>query len=108
MNIDFFKGLQLLCKNNTPTFAYNMNSRNVHNFPTITKCMFFPFGLMFFINVVLISFKHYYFIIYVAKKKKSLVINIYYEGGEMSKERKFKRSYKIFKRKKNLVRIFSF
>jgi hypothetical protein len=81
-----------------------MNSRNVHNFPTITKCMFFPCGLMFFINVVLISFKHYYFIIYVAKKiKKSLVTSIYYEGGKMSKERKFKRSYKNFKRKKNLA-----
>jgi hypothetical protein len=51
----FFKGLQVFCINTTPTLAYNMKSKNVHDFPTPiqqTKSMFSPFKFHFFIVVV--------------------------------------------------------
>jgi hypothetical protein len=50
------------------------------------KMYVFPFGLMFFIIVILISFKHYYSIIYVAKYKKSSLTYILKEVKWVKKE----------------------
>jgi hypothetical protein len=52
----FFKGLQLLYRNTTPTLTQNMKSKNVDNFPTSLqqqqKCIFVPFIFIIFTIIV--------------------------------------------------------
>jgi len=68
--IYFFKGLQLLSRNTT-TLQQLFNNNNV---------CFFPSWLMFFTNVVLISFKHYLFITYITKHNITIWLLAYIVG----------------------------